>query len=185
VTEHGDTIRLVPKEADPLEETLAVAEEHDWEDQELGDDEPQEWHVPDPDATVRWVNDAETGVMFFEIEGPGRTSVAKQLEDAIPMLGVDDLEDVLERRASDRPSLRRGLYIVATAAPAKADKRVMALLTRYFGDDDPVVRRTAMIAASITGWPEFREPVSKLVDDPDEDVRDVAESTLRALDRAS
>ena len=181
MNEHGDTVRLVPKEADPLEETLALAEEHEWQDKELGDDQPQEWHAPHEDATVRWINDAETGVMFFEVEGPGRKTVAKQLADAIPMLGVEDLEEVVKARSDDRPSLRRALYIVATAAPATADQRVVDLLTRHFAHEDPVVRRTAMIAAAITRWPEFVEPIKALQEDPDESVREVAESALQAL----
>jgi hypothetical protein len=184
VTDRGDLITLVPKSPDPVDEAMALEEEHGWEDKAREEDEPQEWHAPEEDADIRWVNDAETGVMFFEIEGPGRKRVAEQIEAAIPMLGLDEL-DAFVKTMDDRQSRRLALFTVGTLAPAKADRRVTDLLTRFFADEDPVIRSTALMSASMTRWPEFKTAAKALADDPDENVRRTAQATLKVLDDAA
>ena len=49
------------------------------------------------------------------------------------------------------------------------------------GHEDPLIRRVALLATAITGWPEFVEPVSRRLDDPDPDVQRAAEAALRGL----
>jgi len=55
------------------------------------------------------------------------------------------------------------------------------LFEQYMGHEDPLIRRVALLATAITGWPEFVEPVSRRLDDPDPDVQRAAEAALRGL----
>jgi hypothetical protein len=178
-------ILLVPIEPEPFDETLALIERHGWEQTNAEqEDDPPEWHAPKEDADIRWVVDDATGVQYFELTGAGREPVAKQIEAEIPLLEPSGFAAYLDQFRSG-PGLMRGLYAVGTAAPEQADAKVIALLERYFAHDDQLIRRTALIAASITRWPEFADSVRPLLQDADPDVQRVAEATLRALRDAS
>jgi hypothetical protein len=177
----ANRVRLVPVNRRPYDEMDALVERHGWtEDEGSESDAATQWRVPGCDAVVRWNEDGDTGVHFFVVEGPDRDRVARQIEDEIEMLEKSDFEAYLERfRGTD--GLMRGLYSVAAAAPEAADSGVISLFRKYFRHEDPLIRRVAALAVSITGWPEWAEPVGELRDDPDEAVREAAEATLGTL----
>src|SRR4051794_41977794 len=104
MAEHGDTIRLVPRDQDPFEETLELVEEHGWEETD-----EETWSVPDKDATVRHITDRETEVEFFTVTGADRQSVAKLLEDKIDMLEPSGFKAFLDQFQS-AGGVRQGLY---------------------------------------------------------------------------
>jgi hypothetical protein len=172
-----NSVRLVPKDASPLDEWLALVERLGWEKSEEFSEDNLEWKAGE-DTVVRWVDDG--GVQFFVVEGPGHERVAEQIKESIDMLEVEDFEGYLKRFRGTQ-GLMQGLDTVAAAAPADCDPRVLELFERYMSHEDPLIRRVALLATAITGWPEFVEPVSKFSDDPDPDVRKAAEAALRGL----
>ena len=182
--EHGDTIRLVPRDQDPLDDTMELVDEQQWEETDAGDENSPVWSLPDLDATVRYVPDAATDVEFFVVEGKDRTAAAKVLEDKIDMLEPGEFKDYLgEFHSAD--GVRQGLYTVATAAPEASDAAVVKLLSGYLEDDDPLTRRTVLVAMGITRWKDFIDPIERVRnDDPDEKVRKGAEAALQALGKA-
>jgi hypothetical protein len=175
-----DTIRLIPKNPNPFEETMALIERLGWEPSENYSDELVEWRTLDGHTLVRWINSDVTGVNYFVVEGPDRQRVADEIVGAIDMLRVPDFESYLAL-SDDTQWVMRGLYAVAAAAPKECDPQVVELLSRYLRADDPLIRRVASLATGITGWPEFVEPVRRLLTDPDPEVRIAAQSAMESL----
>ena len=177
-----NAVRLVPKVPGPYDETESLIERHGWVESDDFSDDLYEWIVPGAQerTVVRWVDDGDTGVQFFVVEGPDRQRVAEQIEEAVEMLHVPDFEQYLAGFHGVQ-GLMRGLYAVAAAAPERYDPRVAELFQRYLAAEDPLIRRVASLATGIMGWNEFIEPVSRLRTDPDPDVRQAAEAALRGL----
>jgi hypothetical protein len=173
-------VRLVPWIADPFDETMALIDRLGWMPSPNFGDELVEWKVPDSETFVRWVVDSDTGVQFFVVEGPDRQRVAGEIASSIDMLDAENSENYLSR-SDDVDWVMRGLYAVAAAAPAHHDQRIVDLMTRHMESPRPLIRRAAVLATVITGWPEFIEPVSRFVSDPDPDVRAAAEAALHGL----
>jgi len=176
----ANAIRLVPKDPDPYEETEALVERLGWVPSEDYGEDIVEWNVPGSDALVNWVVDGDTGATFFVVEGADRERVAKQIADSIDMLGVDDFADYLAEPYGRQERMRR-LYSVAAAAPEHCDRRVLELFDRYMRHEDPFIRCAAVYAAAMIGWPELAEPVSRLREDADPDVRQAVEEALEVL----
>ena len=172
-----NSVRLVPKNASPIEEWMALVERLGWGQSEDFGADNAEWNAGG-NTVVRWVDDAD--VQFFVVEGPDHERVAGEIKDNLDILEVDDFEAHL-KRFSGTQGLMRGLDEVAAAAPEHCDPRVVQLFERYMRHDEPLIRRRALIAAAITGWPEFVEPVRRFVDDSDPDVRRAAKAALEGL----
>ncbi|SEF19849.1 HEAT repeat-containing protein [Amycolatopsis pretoriensis] len=175
-----NAVRLVPRVADPFEETMALIDRLGWVPSANSSDELVEWQVPGGGTVVRWVVDGDTGVQFFVVEGPDRERVAGEIASSIDMLDAENSEHYLSR-SDDVDWVMRGLYAVAAAAPDQHDQRIVDLLTRHMESPRPLIRRAALLATAITGWAEFVEPVSRFTGDPDPAVRDAAEAALHGL----
>jgi hypothetical protein len=175
-----NTVRLVPRMADPFDETMALIDRLAWAPSANFSDELVEWKVPDSETFVRWVVDGDTGVQFFVVEGPDREHVAGEIASSIDMLDVENAESYLSR-SDDVDWVMRGLYAVAAAAPEHHDQRIIDLMTRFMESPRSLIRRAALLATVITGWPEFVEPVSRLISDSNPEVRAAAEAALRDL----
>jgi hypothetical protein len=180
VPSNPNSVRLVPKDDDPYEETNELIERLGWVQSPDFSDDLFEWEVPGTDTVVRWIVDGDTGVRFFVIEGPERQRVAEQIEGSIDPLRAKDFESYLAQFHGDQ-GLMEGLYTVAAAAPEQCDRRVIEILERYMRDEDPLIRRVALLATAITAWPEFAAPVRRHLDDPDPAVAEAAEAALRSL----
>src|SRR4051794_31557617 len=112
-----DSIRLVPLTPDP-EEVHALELEQGWKPTDKFSPELPQWTLPDADAKVSWVEDPDTEVDYFVIEGADRKQAAKQIEDAIRIMEPDDFEPFLERSAdAGIQQFMRDIQAVALAAP--------------------------------------------------------------------
>jgi hypothetical protein len=180
-----DSDRLVPKHGDP-EDVYNLSQNHEWEPTENFGEELQQWTLPDADAKVTWFPDRTTGIMHFVVEGSGRETAVKQIEDAIDILHPKDFKAYVDSvDGMGRQALRHTLYAVGLAAPEQADDATVKLLEGYLGHEDPLTRRAALIAAGLTGWQQFIKPVEAMRDDPDAEVREDVEPALRALRKAA
>jgi hypothetical protein len=176
-----NAVRLVPKDPDPYDETVAMIERLGWTPSADSGDDLAEWDVPGSDTVVRWVEDGDTGAHYFIVEGPDRQRVADDIRSSIDLLDVADFGPYLAKFHGSQ-GLMRGLYTVAAAAPARPDPRVTDLFRHYLTDDDPLIRRVALLAAGITGWPDFVQPATRIRDnDPDPEVREAATAALQSL----
>jgi hypothetical protein len=175
-----NAVRLVPKMADPFDETMALIERLGWVPSENFSDVLFEWKVSASETFVRWVVDGDTGVQYFVVEGSDRERVAAEIAGSIEMLDLENFESHLNL-SDDVDWVMRSLYAVAAAVPERHDQRVIDLISQYMESSSSLVRRAALVATAITGWPEFVEPVSRFVADPDPGVRGAAEAALHDL----
>jgi hypothetical protein len=173
-----NTVWLVPKRRSHVGEIMAMVEHLGWAPAEDGDE--YEWIVPDSDTTVRWIDDPDTHVEFFDVHGTDRDRVAAEIANTIGTLTVDDFEGHLARSDSIN-WVMPALYAIATAAPLNYDRRVATLFERYMRSPDPLIRRVTILALSITGWPEFVKVARRFLADPDPAIREAAEATLLDL----
>jgi len=141
------------------------------------------WETPGVDASLQWLDDSVLGTDVFVVEGADRERVAATIREAIPVYEARDMPEVFARAWTDT-QLMNALYMMAAVVPATADPALLPLFQRGFEHNDRHVRRRALVAAGVAGWPELRPAVERLAqDDPDADVRRHARTVLESFDR--
>jgi HEAT repeat protein len=179
-----ELLRLVPRERDPYFETTEMVRKRGWIERQ----EPPEagwtvtWEVPDSTTEVHWLEDPVTRVDHFVIEGDRRHEVARQVRDDVEILEPSDLP-ALVATADDTQAVRRALCAAAIVAHDRFDPEILALFQRAFADEDDLVRRYALLATTLAGWRELRDPVERVMrTDPDPEVRATAAEVLEILE---
>lgn len=179
--------RLVPRDLDAYPDLEKVAERHGWPAVEPGGADGWEMSWQAGDGTVlRWYEDPATGVEYAVAEGPDAAAVADTVQAEVPLLTPANYADVVAAQTT-AAGTGRMLYAVATAAGPGFDRAAFDVLAAAIADGDPLVRRQAVIAASIPGWSQFRPLVERARDgDPDPAVRrDAAAAAGKLTDPGS
>jgi len=149
-------------------------------------EEPEEgflasWRLPG--ALVRIFDDPALHVVQLMVTGPDRDDVAARLRAVIPTFAPEDMPGLFAAVES-RDHLVRLLGLLAALSPETADPALVALYREGFGHADALVRMSAVLDASVPGWPELRPDIERLaVADEDERVRETAATVLDVLDR--
>lgn len=178
-----NSIRLVPYNPDD-EEFGDLADRQGWEMTDRSAHDIHQWRVPATGTLVSWVVDPDTSVEFIVVEGADREQIAKHIQQSIKMLRKPDFEAYIEQ-VPNTQGRSHGLWAVAAAAPDESDADVVKLIEHYLNDNNPIIRRAALLAVGVTGWQEFVETVEAMRDDPDKQTRGDAERTLQALHEAN
>ncbi|MEU8138818.1 HEAT repeat domain-containing protein [Streptodolium elevatio] len=132
------------------------------------------WLTPDAGTVVRWVQEDLIDVRYVAVLGADAVALAERIRTAIP---TDDIARLRARAMADREPdvLIDVLYRTAVVAWSGYDTEAFALLRWGLHDPDPLIRRVALLAVSITGWNEFAGLLDEVsAADPDDDVRDQA-----------
>jgi HEAT repeat protein len=174
--------RLVPRRFGGFvgfSDVEAIAEQHGWElvMPDEGADWVTGWEV-EPGTVVRWHEDEETGVQWATVHGPGQTRAENAIRAGMELLTPDSYAAAVE--AESRPMARgHMLQAVATAAHGDFDERAYAVLDTALHDEDPFIRRYAILACARLGWPQLRSTIERIhADDPDPAVRAIADEVL-------
>ncbi|HKE77253.1 MAG TPA: hypothetical protein VKB57_26770 [Acidimicrobiales bacterium] len=139
------------------------------------------WRLPG--ALVRIFDDPALHVVQLMVTGPDRDDVAARLRAVIPTFAPEDMPGLFAAVES-RDHLVRLLGLLAALSPETADPALVALYREGFGHADALVRMSAVLDASVPGWPELRPDIERLaVADEDERVRETAATVLDVLDR--
>ncbi|MDI2128144.1 HEAT repeat domain-containing protein [Yinghuangia seranimata] len=170
-------IRVLPTASVDYEaaaETLAALgfDRHDY----LAEQAPNEaiWLTSDANTVIRWVEDDLIDVTYIAVLGADAEAVAERIRTAMP---TDDVAQLRARAIADRdPGLLIDvLYRTAVVAWSGYDREAFALLRWGLHDPDPLLRRAALVAVSITRWHAFAEVLQDIrTHDPDDEVRDQA-----------
>ncbi|PUB21620.1 HEAT repeat protein [Promicromonospora sp. AC04] len=176
--------RLVPQESLGREGIELHASRNGWTLVDAGaqDGEPFEqiWVPADLEAGIHWVEDDLFKVSYLAVEGPDAERMVASLRAELPLHTVTSLTEAGSQGSDALMKALRMLGIQCVGQPFDADS--LALLRRALADPEPMVRRTALLAASIMDWPELEvllEHVS--LHDDDALVRDEAAETLDIL----
>jgi hypothetical protein len=171
--------RLVPRRFDAAPELEAVAERLGWPpvDPGAGDGWLRGWRAT-PDTLVTWWEDPETDVGYAVVDGPQAPAADAAIRDGTDVLGPDGYAAAV---AGEHTPMGRGhmLLAVAMAAPAAPDATVGAVMAEALADDNPYVRRYALLAAGVLGWDDLLAAAAAIATtDPEPAVRATAAEVL-------
>ncbi|MFE4829912.1 hypothetical protein [Streptomyces sp. NPDC056672] len=139
------------------------------------------WLSNDERSAVHWIVDDLIGVSYLAVRGTDAIALSEQLRIQLP---TDSVVKLQLRAIADRDTdaLMDTLYRTAVAADSGYDPDAYSLLRWGLNDLDPLVRRVALVAVSITGWTEFAELLAWVsAHDPVEQVRAQAISVCTLL----
>lgn len=181
-------MRVVPKATVSRDDIHQMASTHGWVQQDFtGDDTEgpfEEVWLTQDGTTVHWIEDDLIDVGYLAVDGDTADSLAARLSAEID---VDDIASLRAQvmRGRDRETVIDTLYRVAVVAGHGYDEEAFRLLRWGLYDPDPLVRRVALIAVSITAWSAFRHILSDLEsNDSDMDIRTQAGRILDIIEAA-
>lgn len=177
-----ELIRLVPEQSLGREEIKRLAAKNGWTLVDEGrDGELFEliWVPGTQQAGIHWIEDDTFQVRYVAVEGPDGEQVAASLRTELPLHTRSSLVEAAAE-AEDSAELMQLLRMVGIqCAGQRADAASLDLLRRAVHDPEPLVRRTALLAASILDWPELEDLLERVRrHDDDAVVREEAAETL-------
>jgi hypothetical protein len=177
--------RVLPKPGFARDDATQFGVEHGWRyhDIFLADEEqPFEkiWLTEDGSTSIHWIEDHVLDLDYFAVQGDRRDDVVQAIRDDIETYDHAQLRELMES-AEDWDDVLAALHHVAAAAPPQFDPELFEWFERGFTHEHPAVRKMTAILTSYPGWSQFREPLERLLDDEDAEVRDVAATMLGKL----
>jgi hypothetical protein len=133
-------------------------------------------------SSVRMYEDGALHVNQIVVDGSDSDDVAERIRHRLPTYSPADMPELFAAVEND-DDLDDALAILALVAPAQADPQLIELFRRGLAHDDWIIRQAALIALSVTAWPELRGDVQRLArDDRHDEVRKLAASVLKTID---
>jgi hypothetical protein len=143
------------------------------------------WRRQGGDPTlVRLVEDHAIPATYISVEAVNDRDcelVWNALATRLPAISLDDLQASAEASMEQDPA---ALQRLALGAAEMADARTVELVNRGLFNPSEKVRTEAAMAAGITQWPEFAEPLRwALKTEAGAEARKVMEAALASTDR--
>jgi hypothetical protein len=141
-------------------------------------DSPEDTAAVEP-MVVHWVEDHIFQVDYLAVEGDLAESFADSLRDALPLHSDRSLSQMTADTRDDMALMRALRRIGMQHAGREFDSVSYDLLRWALHDPEPLVRRNALLAASILDWAELVPLLASVIDaEKDHTVRDEAATTL-------
>jgi hypothetical protein len=168
--------RLVPRWFDRGGEVDSLADRLGWSRLDPSGDDGWEagWEAA-PGTRVTWWEDDETGIQYAVVDGPDAPRIEAVIREAVDILSPDRYAAVVE--AEPTPMARGHLLLaIALDASSSDDPAARAVISEALADDNPFVRRYALLAAGVLGSGELLAAAAEMAaTDPDAEVRATAE----------
>lgn len=188
-------IQLIPREPFGRGDIQAFAEEHGWTavdvKQPEGPIEELAWVLGFADAdspedtedvevvVVHWIEDQRFQVDYLAVEGDRAESFATWLRDALPLHSDQSLSRMTADTRDDTALMRALRRLGIHCAGREFDSDSFDLLRWALHDPEPLVRRNALLAASILDWPQLVQLLTYVCDtEKDPTVKEQAVTTL-------
>ena len=121
-------------------------------------DRPAEviWLTNEGDS-VHFIYDDMLGMPYALSEGRGRRRLAEYIRSKLPTISTEEV--IREARKAKGPKARVNAlhHVAAVAAGASFNKQLFDLIKNGFEDDEPEVRRAAVLATGYAEWPRFQK----------------------------
>jgi hypothetical protein len=137
-----------------------------------------------PGLLMLYAEDTLTGRWVVSLLGEQPEVTGKYLGMLTSYFTPESLDDLLAGAESAQSAADRvqAVLLVGLAAPYDYDERVFALITRNLDDDDPAVRRAAVLATGHSRWPQWAGPLRGRMDsEPDAGIAAVAAAFVSDL----
>ncbi|MFJ9686951.1 hypothetical protein ACIRRX_14900 [Streptomyces bacillaris] len=141
------------------------------------------WITKDSKTAAVWVRDELLDVTYISVQGINSRVLAEQIRSIVP---TDDISQLRARVIADRDPdvLMDSVLRAAVAAYSGFDSQTFAFLQWALSDPDPLVRRVALLAVSVTGWKEFSLTLAEVSEkDLVDEVREQAARVLNGIDQ--
>ncbi|MER5556018.1 hypothetical protein ABT001_30840 [Streptomyces sp. NPDC002793] len=179
-------IRLVPRAVTSRADIEQLAKQLGWTHHrttQKGERTPFEitWLSPDRGAVIHWIEDHLVRVDYLLVQGPAVDPAISSLKSRIDFHSSESLQEVFDE-TRDSSALMDALHALGVYCSGPFDPHLFALFRWSMNDPDPLVRRVALLTASLTDWLEFI-PLMDYVrtHDPSESVRAQAETILDVM----
>ncbi|MEI7034380.1 HEAT repeat domain-containing protein [Streptomyces pratensis] len=139
------------------------------------------WLTKDHQTAAVWIKDDLLDVSYISVHGRDAEALIEQIRSVLP---TDDISRLRARMITDRDSdaLIDSIYRTAVVSCAGFDPQAFALLQWTLRDPDPLIRRVALLAVSVTSWSAFSPILEEMSEqDPVDEVRDQAVRVLSIL----
>lgn len=191
-------IQLVPREPFGREDIQAFAEEQGWTPAQVnkpeGPIEELAWvlglvDADSPDDTedvetvvVHWIEDQRFQVNYLAVEGDDPESFADWLRGELPLHSDHSLAQLTAETRDDMALMRALRRLGVNYAGREFDGVSYGLLRWALHDPEPLVRRNALLAASLLNWGQL-VPLLTYVSETESDpaVREQAVTTLEIV----
>ncbi|MFC8801648.1 HEAT repeat domain-containing protein [Promicromonospora sp. NPDC057138] len=188
-------VQLIPREPFGREDIQAFAEESGWTPVDVrqpdGPIEELAWVLGLADAdspedtddvetlVVHWIEDQRFQVDYLAVEGDSSEWFADSLRDALPLHSDESLLQMTANTRDDMALMRALRRMGIHCAGREYDAVSYDLLRWALHDPEPLVRRNALLAASLIGWPQLVPLLTAVIDtEKDLTVRQQAVTTL-------
>jgi hypothetical protein len=132
----------------------------------------------DDGTRVHLLHDDGIGLRYLIVRGPSADDVAGSVADELATVSAQDAAKTF-KDASGAPDKITALYLLGIASD---DGKAPEAASDAFDDDDPEVRRAAIVALGYVGGSEAEALVERVASgDPDEKVRHSASVMLEGL----
>lgn len=190
----GDRVtpRYVLRDLLSREAVERYAEDRGWDlvagqdaDPESGTEYERVW-LTDTTLTLHYVEDRIARYSYVFLAGDDREAVERIVPDLMRVLEPWTPAELLDgvREAKPGPDRGRAVLRAGIGAPLDFDQEFFDCVRSALAHPEPPMREIGILAGSYAAWPQYRPLLEAIArDDPDAEVREMAQATLRAFDR--
>lgn len=190
----GDRVtpRYVLRDLLSREAVERYAEDRGWDlvagqdaDPEAGTEYERIW-LTDTTLTLHYVEDRVARYAYVFLAGDDLEAVERIVPDLMRVLEPWTPAELLDgvRKAAPGPDRGRAVLRAAIGAPLDFDQEFFDCVRSALEHPEPPMREIGILATSYAAWPRYRPPLEAIArDDPDAEVREMAQAALRAFDR--
>lgn len=176
-------IRLVPKPTVGRDQVERLARKAGWRHGRTHDG-PLEiiWLAPERETGIHWIEDDTMMVSYLVVEGPAAEPTAAFIRDEMDVFDTSSFVEYFAGLDDEIDVMNAVRMLGVHCARSPFEPNLFQLFRDALAHPVSLVRRVAMLAVAVAGWPEFEPLLAGLsTDDLDVDVRDDAIETLAIL----
>jgi hypothetical protein len=177
-------LRLLPRVAPSPLALADVAHRLDWQFlEERTERFSQEtiWVLGDGASFARWMTDGVIGMAYLQFEGPLAAAAAQDARAQIDVVSESEILAGLTAATDDQERMRLLRAAGVVTSYEEFHPGIFAAIETLMRNSNPLVRRTAALAATYPGWRQFEPHFERLSQDSDPGVKETATLALRAL----
>jgi hypothetical protein len=184
--------RYILRRYPDLEPVERYAQERRWsliseaaENQDLGVKHEIRWLTPTT-ITLHYEDDYISRQSYVYLAGDDFKALPGLVADLTEALQPWSLDELLQAIADARtgPEQARAVLRAGLGAPMEFDQEFFDAISACMTADEAPLRTASVLAAGASPWPQFRPVLDRIASgDPEAEVREMAQATLRAYDR--
>ena len=184
--------RYILRRYPDLESVERYAQERKWsliseaaENQDRGIKHEVRWLTPTT-ITLHYEDDYISQQSYAYFAGDDFNALPGLVADLTEALQPWSLDELLQAIAGARtgPERARAVLRAGLGAPMEFDQEFFDAISECMTAEEAPLRAAGVLASGASPWAQFRPPLERIAsEDPEAEVREMAQATLRAYDR--